>query len=95
MIDRNEDGSPDILDSVAILRCQNCGEVAERLTQIPEFDYLGCDPCVEEAMAVIARETAFLAETGCTLQEAEAFLAVVVKPARIARQQGELFGEVA
>jgi hypothetical protein len=38
--------------------CQNCGVVTDRLTQVPEFDYLGCDDCMEEALKQIARERA-------------------------------------
>src|ERR1051325_8398933 len=33
--------------------CQNCGQSAERLTFIPEFEYMGCDECVGEALAVL------------------------------------------
>jgi hypothetical protein len=30
--------------------CQNCGVVTDRLTLVPEFDYMGCDECMEEAL---------------------------------------------
>ena len=43
--------------SVAVLKCENCGTGAERLTRVPEFDYMGCDDCMEEALAVIKRES--------------------------------------
>jgi hypothetical protein len=36
-------------------RCENCGRGGERLTRVPEFDYMGCDECMEEALAVIER----------------------------------------
>jgi len=36
--------------------CQNCGQTSERLTFIPEFEYMGCDDCVAEALAVLANE---------------------------------------
>ena len=36
--------------------CENCGRTCERLTRVPEFNYMGCDDCMEEALAVIARE---------------------------------------
>jgi hypothetical protein len=39
--------------SAAIDRCENCGRTGERLTRVPEFDYMGCDDCMEEALAVI------------------------------------------
>jgi hypothetical protein len=42
--------------SVAVLKCENCGQTGERLTRVPEFDYMGCDECMEEALAIIARE---------------------------------------
>src|SRR4051794_12653315 len=31
--------------------CQNCRQISERLTFIPEFEYMGCDDCVGEALA--------------------------------------------
>ena len=37
-------------------KCENCGSTGERLTRVPEFDYMGCDDCMEEALAVLARE---------------------------------------
>lgn len=42
--------------SFAVNECENCGQTCERLTRVPEFDYMGCDECMEEALAVIARE---------------------------------------
>src|SRR6266496_1856692 len=36
--------------------CQNCGQNCECLTYIPEFEYMGCDDCVAEALAVLANE---------------------------------------
>lgn len=75
-LDRNEDGSPDILASVAVHICENCRQSAQRLTLVPEFEYMGCDDCMEDAMAVLAKEREFLAETGCTTQEAEAFISM-------------------
>jgi hypothetical protein len=39
--------------------CQNCDCVVDRVTLVPEFNYLGCDDCREEALRVIAREKAF------------------------------------
>ena len=56
--DRDEDGYPDASHSEAINICQNCRKSAERLTRVPEWDYMGCDECMEEALAVIAREQA-------------------------------------
>jgi hypothetical protein len=42
--------------SAAVSQCENCGRTGERLTLVPEFDYMGCDDCMAEALAVIARE---------------------------------------
>ena len=42
-------------DFAAADRCENCGRGGERLTRVPEFDYMGCDDCMEEALAVIER----------------------------------------
>jgi len=36
--------------------CQNCGVVTDRLTLVLEFEYMGCDSCMEEALKQIARE---------------------------------------
>jgi hypothetical protein len=36
--------------------CQNCDRVVERVTLVPEFNYYGCDDCMEEALKQIARE---------------------------------------
>jgi protein-arginine kinase activator protein McsA len=38
--------------------CQNCGGVTDRLTQVPEFEYMGCDDCMEEALKQIERQQA-------------------------------------
>jgi len=38
--------------------CPNCGVVTDRLTLVPEFDYLGCDDCMEEALKQIERQQA-------------------------------------
>jgi hypothetical protein len=48
----------DASSSVAVNVCENCRQPAERLTLVPEFEYMGCDECMEEALAVIAREQA-------------------------------------
>ena len=36
--------------------CQSCGVVTDRLTLVPEFEYMGCDSRMEEALKQIARE---------------------------------------
>ena len=55
-IDWDEREFPDASASVAVNECQNCGQTCETLHHVPEFGYLGCDDCMEEAMAIIARE---------------------------------------
>ena len=54
--DEGRDFKEDVTFSVAVLQCENCGQTCERVTHVPEFDYMGCDDCMEEALAVIARE---------------------------------------
>ena len=49
------DSSRDVLYTVAVHICQNCGQPADRLSLVPEFEYLGCDECLEEALKQIAR----------------------------------------
>jgi hypothetical protein len=46
----------DASSSEAVLTCENCKTHADRLTRVPEWDYMGCDDCMEEALAVIERE---------------------------------------
>jgi len=72
--------------------CENCGCTVDCLTHVPEFDYMGCDDCMEEALKQIAREerAAMLAEAGSTAEEIAAY-----PRKQITRQQGELFPEVA
>jgi len=55
-IDWDEGRDFAVQSSSAIDHCENCGRGGERLTRVPEFDYMGCDDCMEEALAVIARE---------------------------------------
>jgi|SRR5215471_2038989 len=54
-IDWDERDFPET-ESAAVLECVNCRRVVERLQHVPEFDYMGCDDCLAEAMAVIERE---------------------------------------
>ncbi len=44
--------------SVAVNICQNCGQSCDRLTDVPEFEFMGCDRCVEEAMGALQAEAA-------------------------------------
>ena len=54
--DEGRDFPADASFSEAVLTCENCKAHADRLTRVPEWDYMGCDDCMEEALAVIARE---------------------------------------
>lgn len=55
-IDWDEGRDFDAASNDAVDHCENCGRAGQRLTRVPEFDYMGCDDCMEEALAVIARE---------------------------------------
>jgi hypothetical protein len=46
----------DAIYSAAVNVCENCGRACETLHHVPEFDYMGCDDCLAEAMAEIVRE---------------------------------------
>jgi hypothetical protein len=48
----------DATASAAVDPCENCGRTGERLTLIPEWEYMGCDDCMAEALAVLAAEAA-------------------------------------
>jgi len=36
--------------------CQNCGDSCSHLTHVPEFDYMACETCLDEAIAILAKE---------------------------------------
>jgi hypothetical protein len=38
--------------------CGNCGKVTAELHNVPEFDYIGCTECLEEAVALLEAEAA-------------------------------------
>jgi len=54
-IDWDERDFPET-ESAAVLECVNCRRTVERLHHVPEFNYLGCDDCLAEAMAVIEHD---------------------------------------
>lgn len=64
------------LHTVAVNVCENCGQSCERLIHVPEWDYLGCDTCYDEAMQIMADE---------------AKAALTPKPPKVERMQGSLF----
>jgi hypothetical protein len=50
--------------------CENCGRTVDRVTPVPQFEYLGCDDCMVEALNQIAREQRrMMADAGCTVEE--------------------------
>jgi len=55
-IDWDEREFPDASSSAAVHECANCGRTADRLTLVPEFNYMGCDDCMEEALEIIAAD---------------------------------------
>jgi hypothetical protein len=59
--------------AASVDRCENCGRGGERLTRVPEFDYMGCDDCMEEALAVIERKQAEAAVTSAAADFLRAF----------------------
>jgi hypothetical protein len=48
----------DPLFTLAVNVCENCRQTCEHLIRVPEFDYMACERCADEAMEIIARETA-------------------------------------
>ena len=48
----------DPLFTLAVNVCENCRQTCDHLTRVPEFDYMACETCYDEAMEIIARETA-------------------------------------
>jgi hypothetical protein len=44
--------------SGAVNYCENCGQSCDRLFDVPEFDYKGCERCLEEAIEILQAEAA-------------------------------------
>ena len=53
-----DEGRDDATHSVAVMKCFNCGRGCDKLYNIPEVDYMGCEECKEEAEGVLACEVA-------------------------------------
>jgi hypothetical protein len=51
-----DEGPEDASISVAINICENCGKRCDELHHVPEFDYMGCEDCLDEAMRLLERE---------------------------------------
>jgi hypothetical protein len=43
-------------ETVAVLECENCHKACGKLHDVPEFNYKGCDACMEEAQHELACE---------------------------------------
>ena len=68
-------------ESVAVLTCENCRQTCDKLYAVPEFEFMGCGGCFDEAIEVLEREAAELP---------------VIARVPVGRAQGELsFEEVA
>lgn len=68
----------DASESVAVLTCENCRQKCEKLYAVPEFEFMGCGRCFDEAIEVLEREAAELP---------------VIARVPVGRAQGELFVE--
>ncbi len=85
--DRDEDGYYSNEPYFEKPECENCGRTVERLALVPRFNYLGCDDCMAEALAIIAEESKvqlqisqtaeLLDNAGCTPAEAAAYVAIL------------------
>jgi hypothetical protein len=56
MIDRDEDGYQDE-PRIDRPTCQNCTRTVDSISMVPEYEYMGCDDCMLEALAVLAEES--------------------------------------
>jgi hypothetical protein len=58
--DEPEEEDPEnVIESSAVcaeVPRENCDQTVDRVTLVPEFNYMGCDDCMEEALQQIARE---------------------------------------
>lgn len=69
--------------AVAVNECRNCLQTADRLTASPLYDdnFLVCDDCMEEAVAITVKNAAriategLLVRAGCTRAESAAYIA--------------------
>src|SRR5262249_14355675 len=52
----------------APFECFNCGKGCGQLHYVPEFDYMGCEECLDEAMEQLASEAAGMESDSAELQ---------------------------
>src|SRR5215831_12662868 len=53
-----DEGRMEAEPAEAAYECFNCGRACDELHHVPEFDYMGCQECLDEAMELLAREAA-------------------------------------
>jgi hypothetical protein len=53
----------DLQSRGAVNICENCQQTCERLNDVPEFRFRGCDRCYDEAMEIMEKETTELLKT--------------------------------
>jgi hypothetical protein len=53
-----EHGEMPPAESSAVNECENCERACETLHHVPEFNFMGCDTCLDECMTIIAAERA-------------------------------------
>jgi hypothetical protein len=51
-----DEGRDDVAQSEAAGECFNCGRRSGVLHHVPEFDYMGCEDCLDEAMRLLERK---------------------------------------
>src|SRR5215471_7893510 len=69
-----DEGRMEAEPAEAAHECFNCGKACDELHHVPEFDYMGCEDCLDEAMELLARESA-----GKELYPAERQILVAVR----------------
>ena len=55
-IDWDERDFGDASESAAVNECDNCHRTCERLSHIPEWDFMACDDCMDECAAILEQE---------------------------------------
>jgi hypothetical protein len=70
-----DEGRDEVAQSEAACECFNCGRQCGELHHVPEFDYMGCEDCLDEAMRLLEREA-----SGKELWPAERQILAKVRP---------------
>lgn len=64
----HEHGEMPPVESAAVNECENCGHASETLVHVPEWNFMGCDDCMEECMTILAAEKSGRAMYACDRQ---------------------------